>query len=130
MTRFLEQQREALARSLKRHVAGEVRFDAPSRKLYATDASIYQIEPFGVVVVLSDGSKATFGSVDAADWERKARGNTLEATVYRESRRLVEQNLDEIVRRFPRILRRVSGYNLDALAGTAVLVGPAASRPS
>ena len=50
MSRFLEQQRDALARHLRRHIAGEVRFDAPSRKLYATDASIYQIEPLGVVL--------------------------------------------------------------------------------
>jgi FAD/FMN-containing dehydrogenase len=27
-----------------------VRFDAPSRRLYSTDASIYQIEPFGAVI--------------------------------------------------------------------------------
>ena len=34
----------------RRHVDGEVRFDATSRKLYSTDASIYQIEPLGVVI--------------------------------------------------------------------------------
>ncbi len=35
---------------LRREVRGEVLFDAFSRGRYATDASIYQIEPFGVVV--------------------------------------------------------------------------------
>ena len=40
----------SLVRYLARHVAGEVRFDATSRKLYATDASHYQIVPLGVVV--------------------------------------------------------------------------------
>ena len=39
-----------LAARLKREVEGEVLFDAQSRGLYATDASIYQIEPIGVVV--------------------------------------------------------------------------------
>ena len=35
---------------LRREVDGEVMFDAPSRGRYATDASIYQIMPVGVVV--------------------------------------------------------------------------------
>src|SRR3954469_5245133 len=35
---------------LERELAGEVRFDRISRALYSTDASVYQIEPLGVVV--------------------------------------------------------------------------------
>jgi len=43
----------ALQRDLEREIAGEVRFDGVSRALYSTDASVYQIEPLGVVVVRS-----------------------------------------------------------------------------
>jgi FAD/FMN-containing dehydrogenase/Fe-S oxidoreductase len=39
-----------LAARLKREIEGEVLFDAGSRGRYSTDASIYQIEPVGVVV--------------------------------------------------------------------------------
>src|SRR3990172_4252030 len=39
-----------LESDLKKVVRGEVRFDAYSRILYSTDASIYQIEPLGVVI--------------------------------------------------------------------------------
>src|SRR3954452_8596973 len=39
-----------LAERLRREVAGDVLFDAFSRGRYGTDASIYQIEPIGVVV--------------------------------------------------------------------------------
>jgi FAD/FMN-containing dehydrogenase/Fe-S oxidoreductase len=39
-----------LEADLRRAVAGEVRFDPYSRALYSTDASIYQIEPIGVVI--------------------------------------------------------------------------------
>ena len=39
-----------LAEKLIREVDGEVMFDAASRGRYATDASIYQIMPVGVVV--------------------------------------------------------------------------------
>jgi FAD/FMN-containing dehydrogenase/Fe-S oxidoreductase len=40
----------ALAARLRREVRGEILFDAASRGRYSTDASIYQIEPVGVVV--------------------------------------------------------------------------------
>ena len=42
--------RSALAARLRSEIQGEVLFDAYSRGRYATDASIYQIEPVGVVV--------------------------------------------------------------------------------
>jgi FAD/FMN-containing dehydrogenase/Fe-S oxidoreductase len=42
--------REALARDLSRVVAGEVRFDAASRGLYATAGSNYRQVPLGVVI--------------------------------------------------------------------------------
>jgi FAD/FMN-containing dehydrogenase/Fe-S oxidoreductase len=237
MASFTDLQRDALARHLRKHIAGEVRFDPTARRLYSTDASIYQIDPLGVVVpqsiedvvatvqiaaearvpltprgggtslsgqsigpgivldcskylrnildidpagrtarvqpgvvldefnralashglqfgpdvatasranlgglignnsagsrsivygktldhvrrlgvVLSDGSRASFGPLDAAGWERAAAGNSFEASLYRITLAAVRQERDEIRRRFPRILRRVSGYNLDTL---------------
>ena len=39
-----------LERELRRAVEGDVRFDPYSRLLYATDASMYQMEPIGVVI--------------------------------------------------------------------------------
>src|SRR5689334_3166289 len=42
--------REELRRELTARILGEVRFDALSRALYATDASVYQILPLGVVI--------------------------------------------------------------------------------
>jgi FAD/FMN-containing dehydrogenase/Fe-S oxidoreductase len=237
MVDFTELKRNALAHHLRRHIQGEVRFDLTSRRLYSTDASIYQIEPLGVVipksvadvqtvvqiaaemeipitargggtslsgqsigpgivldcskylntildmdagarrarvqpgvildqfnralaprglqfgpdvatasranlggmignnsagsrsivygktvdhvrrlgVVLADGTAAEFGPVSAVEWATKAATCSLEGTIYREVRQAIEQNAAEIRRRFPRILRRVSGYNLDIL---------------
>src|SRR5262245_33192998 len=43
---------EALERELRATVRGEVRFDAGSRALYATDSSNYRQVPVGVVVPL------------------------------------------------------------------------------
>ena len=47
---FAALKRDALVRTLRRHLRGEVRFDDTSRRLYSTDASIYQVLPLGVVV--------------------------------------------------------------------------------
>ena len=41
---------QALISALERELSGEVRFDRASRILYSTDASMYQIEPVGVVL--------------------------------------------------------------------------------
>ena len=53
--------RSRLEARLGRELRGEVLFDAFSRGRYATDASIYQIEPLGVVVPMRP--------------QRKGRGN-------------------------------------------------------
>ncbi|MDX2132527.1 MAG: FAD-linked oxidase C-terminal domain-containing protein [Planctomycetota bacterium] len=42
-----------LERALTNAIAGEVRFDQHDRMLYATDASLYQVEPLGVVIPAS-----------------------------------------------------------------------------
>jgi FAD/FMN-containing dehydrogenase/Fe-S oxidoreductase len=41
---------EDLYEALKKRISGEVRFDKVSRLLYSTDASIYEIEPMGVIL--------------------------------------------------------------------------------
>ena len=49
----------ALAARLVREVDGEVLFDRASRGRYATDASIYQIEPIGVVIPRTEEAART-----------------------------------------------------------------------
>lgn len=68
-------------------------------------------------VILADGSSAEFGPIGPGDWHRRALCHGLEGTLYRGVRQVVREHHGEILRRFPRILRRVSGYNLDVLAG-------------
>src|SRR5438128_11140044 len=50
MTDLTQLKCDALAHHPRRQIRGEVRFDPTSRRLYSTDASIYQIEPLGVVI--------------------------------------------------------------------------------
>ncbi len=49
MRAVVEENRD-LADELQRVVHGEVRFDGTTRMLYSTDASLYQIQPIGVVI--------------------------------------------------------------------------------
>ena len=65
-------------------------------------------------VALGDGSVAHLGPLTAQALETACAGATLAAEGYRTVRRLAARHTDEIARRYPRILRRVGGYNLDA----------------
>ena len=233
--RIRAKEREELAHAIRQRVSGEVRFDPFSRVLYSTDASIYQMEPIGVViprnvedvlavvevardnevpvlprgggtslagqtvnhaivldfskymnevleinaeehwvraqpgivleqlnknlarhnlqyapdpttanracvgggignntcgahsviygktldhvkeleVVLADGSPTHFRELDSGELESRLSATGLEGDIYRGIRRLAHENAPEIEARFPKILRRVSGYNLD-----------------
>jgi len=68
-------------------------------------------------VALADGSLAHFRPLATAELEAASAGNSLEATCYREVRRTARASADEIERRYPKILRRVGGYNLDCFVG-------------
>ena len=64
-------------------------------------------------VVLADGSIAHFRPLGASELDAACAGGTLEASCYRTVRELGIARRDEIDRRFPKVLRRVGGYNLD-----------------
>ena len=237
--RIRGREREELAQELRRRVIGEVRFDPFSRVLYSTDASIYQMEPVGVVIprgvedvlavmevardnqipvlprsggtslagqtvnhaivmdfskyldqllevnqeehwarvqpgivldqlnrtlvprglqyapdpttssracvgggignntcgshsviygktidhvkelhtVLSDATQAHFRPLEAHELEAKLSGDDLESDIYRGVRQIARDNSAEIETRYPKIQRRVSGYNLDDFLG-------------
>lgn len=67
-------------------------------------------------VALADGSLAHFRDLSPEELERACQGETLEARGCRVVRRLAAECRDEIARRYPKLLRRVGGYNLDEFA--------------
>jgi FAD/FMN-containing dehydrogenase/Fe-S oxidoreductase len=73
--------------------------------------------------VLSDGSITEFGPLSLEEFEAKCSGNTLEASIYRETKRLLGDagNRAEVTREFPKksIRRRNTGYAIDLLADCA-----------
>jgi FAD/FMN-containing dehydrogenase/Fe-S oxidoreductase len=70
-------------------------------------------------VLLSDGSLIWCRALDTAELESESTGDTLEAACYREVRRLAAEHAGEIARRYPKVVRRVGGYNLDEFVDPA-----------
>ncbi len=64
-------------------------------------------------VLLADGSIVHFGPLSRAEALARAAGDTLEAACYRTVLGLADALRDEVARRYPKVMRRVMGYNLD-----------------
>jgi FAD/FMN-containing dehydrogenase/Fe-S oxidoreductase len=69
----------------------------------------------GLDVLLHDGTRLTVGPTSVEEYAEIVRAGGRRAELYRELRRLAEDNLALIRTRYPDIPRRVSGYNLDSL---------------
>lgn len=63
-------------------------------------------------VVLSDGSRATFKPLDAAELKAKKAQTDFEGLIYREMHTLVEQHLPLIESRRPKVSKNSAGYAL------------------
>ena len=66
-----------------------------------------------LTVVMADGSVVDMLPLAEAGVEARCAQKDLEGACYRVVRQLAAKHRDEIQRRYPRILRRVGGYNLD-----------------
>ncbi len=65
--------------------------------------------------VLSGGERLTMRELSEEEWEHAGRGDHRAAGIYRGVHQLCAEHAEEIERRYPRIMRRVGGYNLDML---------------
>ncbi|HUQ91658.1 MAG TPA: FAD-linked oxidase C-terminal domain-containing protein [Bryobacteraceae bacterium] len=70
-------------------------------------------------VLLTDGSVVEFRPLSDDELEANCIGDTLEAECYRTVRRVARENTDEVELRYPKVLRRVGGYNLDEFIHTS-----------
>jgi FAD/FMN-containing dehydrogenase/Fe-S oxidoreductase len=80
-------------------------------------------------VHLSDGSEARFQAVTPGRLEQLCRGDGLENRIYREVRSLGAEYCPEVYARYPKIIRRVSGYNLDEFIPNAGQFGAGLATP-
>ncbi|MBI4443477.1 MAG: FAD-binding protein, partial [Acidobacteria bacterium] len=65
-------------------------------------------------LLLSGGEALETRPLAADELRQKLAADTRESRLYRDLLRLAADNRDEILRRFPKIMRRVGGYNLDS----------------
>ena len=70
-------------------------------------------------LVLSNGEEITVEPISLDTLAAKQREDSHEGHIYREICRIAAENTDEIRKRFPRVLRRVAGYNLDEFVSDA-----------
>ena len=66
-----------------------------------------------LTILLGDGSEAVLKDLSPEAVQAKSKADTIEGRAYREVFRLGQQHRNEILDRYPKIMRRVSGYNLD-----------------
>lgn len=64
-------------------------------------------------LVLANGDEITAEPLSFTEVATKKEGKSLEANIYRELCKICNENTDEIRKQYPKILRRVAGYNLD-----------------
>ncbi|MDZ7708014.1 MAG: FAD-linked oxidase C-terminal domain-containing protein [Trueperaceae bacterium] len=70
-------------------------------------------QTLAMTVVLADGSVVRLAELDDASLDAKCAQDDLEGEIHRTVRRIVRDHEDEIRARYPKVMRRVGGYNLD-----------------
>lgn len=79
-------------------------------------------------VVLADGTVLDLEPAGDDQWRRRSQGGTRAAEIYRGVSAIVAAQRDEILARYPKVMRRVSGYNLDEFVDGAGYTGPIGGR--
>jgi FAD/FMN-containing dehydrogenase/Fe-S oxidoreductase len=66
-------------------------------------------------VITSDGQTLSLGRNNRVELDAKCSQGNREGELYKVVRQVVAENREEILQRYPKVMRRVGGYNLDAL---------------
>lgn len=68
-------------------------------------------------IALADGTILKLKPLSAGEYRLKEKVEGIEGEIYRRFRSIIENNKEAIEKRFPKVLRRVQGYNLDEFVG-------------
>ena len=69
-------------------------------------------------IALADGTVMHLKETDPEEYQILAKGKNREAEIYRSFKSIISQNKTEIEKQFPKVMRRVGGYNLDEFTAT------------
>jgi len=72
----------------------------------------------GLTVVLSDGTVLELGELDPDEYRERAAAETREGHILSRFREIINAEREEILERYPKILRRCAGYMLDEFVHT------------
>lgn len=72
----------------------------------------------GMRVALADGTVMEVEALDPEAYARKCAQTDVEGKIYRGVKQLIDAHREEIEARFPKVMRRVGGYNLDEFIHT------------
>ena len=75
----------------------------------------------GMKVVLSDGSATVFEQISTGLLESKMKSETLEGRIYNQVNEIARRSAAAVEERYPKILRRVGGYNIDLVQNPEML---------
>ena len=82
----------------------------------------------GCTVALTDGTILTCTDHDRLSWQQIAQQDDREGAIYSAIDTLIDKHVNHIRDRYPRVLRRVSGYNLDEFVNGAGYIGSIGPR--
>jgi FAD/FMN-containing dehydrogenase/Fe-S oxidoreductase len=74
-------------------------------------------QTIAMTVMLSDGSIVELRDVDTTELQHKLGQDTLEGNIYRTVHHIITDHKADIEKTFPKVMRRVGGYNLDEFLG-------------
>ena len=69
-------------------------------------------------VLLADGTELHLTELSPEEYRQMENHQTREGEIYRKFRQMIGENRDEIAQRFPKVMRRVGGYNFDEFTHT------------
>jgi FAD/FMN-containing dehydrogenase/Fe-S oxidoreductase len=69
-------------------------------------------------VLLADGTELLLKELSPDEFDRKAQQPDREGRIYKGVKEIIKNNKEEIKKRFPKVMRRVGGYNLDEFVYT------------
>jgi FAD/FMN-containing dehydrogenases len=69
-------------------------------------------------VLLADGTELLLKEFSPSEYELKAHQKNREGEIYHKFKEVILNNKEEIKQRFPKVMRRVGGYNLDEFVYT------------
>ena len=80
-----------------------------------------------VNAVLNDGREYTFGNIDIGKFQKNSNVNIFNTNIFKLYEQ-VKKNKKLILNTFPKVLRRVAGYNIDALLPDAMSYRPSGKK--